>query len=95
LDSTWLDIFIGGVVAILAIALMGGLLYVSIFRAKEWNYPNMARGFGIGFLGLIIVGISELAKSEGAGDWASYIQTSGVVIGVVGFLWFIFGMGQD
>lgn len=95
LDSGWLPIFIGGVVVVLAIVFLGGILYATIVRANKWNYPNIARGVGIGLLGLVIVGITELAISEGAGNWAGHIQTVGVLVGAVGLLWFVFGMGQD
>ena len=77
-----------------AAAMVAGLLYVTIIRAREWNYPQAARGVGIALLGLIVVGIASLAESEGDEAWAWYLKTAGIAVAIVGGVWWMIGMGQ-
>lgn len=90
-----IDIILGLLCLLVIVAGVAGLLYATLIRANQWNYPHAARGAGIFVLGMIVVAISTLAESDGAGNWAAYLNTAGFVACIVGALWHLYGLGQS
>jgi uncharacterized membrane protein len=89
------DSLAGMLCAGVMVLMVGGFLYATIVRARDWNYPRAARGIGIALLGLIVVGVAAVAESDGAGDWAWFLKAAGIAVAVVGGLWWLIGMGLD
>ena len=78
----------------LVAAAVGGMLYAAIFRSKDWTHPAAARGSGIGALGLIVLAIGAVAKSNGSGGWTGAVEAAGAVIAVVGAAWAAWGLSD-
>jgi hypothetical protein len=94
MESTWWEIAIGLVIILIPVALLGLFLYATIIRSKDWNNPDVARGLGIGIIGLVIIGIAAIARNSEVGEWIDYVNYLGIGIVVVGIVWFFYGMGK-
>ncbi len=79
---------IGGIISgILVVGFFGGLLYLTLFRAKDWNYPLAARGIGImllaGMLKVVLIVLAENVSDVFDADYFNYALGAGAAVGML------------
>lgn len=88
-----LDILGGIVSIILVVGFFGGLLYATLFRARDWNYPLAARGIGVmllaGIVKVVLIALADNVSDVFGADYFNYalgaVAAAGMLMMMAGF----------
>lgn len=83
------------IVTIIIIVFLGGILYFTLFKAREFNQPMTARGIGICFLaGVLKLTFLLLAEYGYSGFNADWLNVALGIMTGVGVIMIMLGFGD-